>query len=114
MATPEGSPPADDDGRVVRFRPRSGAPGGWRWPRRNLQQSDTPVGDLAKFEQGEPEDDFRHRMKVNVLAFVVIIVLVIVGLWLAGKIADMVQTQDCFLSGRRNCAPIDVRPVERG
>jgi hypothetical protein len=35
-------------------------------------------------------------------------VLVIVGLWLAFSIAEMVKNQDCFLQGRRNCETIVV------
>jgi hypothetical protein len=33
--------------------------------------------------------------------------------WLAIQIADMRKNQDCLLSGRRNCAPIDVKALER-
>jgi len=29
------------------------------------------------------------------------------------QIADMRKNQDCLLSGRRNCAPIDVNAHER-
>ena len=112
MVTPDRSPPTEDEGRIVRFRPR-GAPSGWRWPPPNLQDSDPPVDDLAKFEQSEPEDDYRHRMTVNVLGLVVTILLVVAGIWLADKIAETRATQDCFLSGRRNCTPIEVSPIQR-
>jgi hypothetical protein len=33
--------------------------------------------------------------------------------WLAMQIANMRKNQDCLLSGRRNCAPIDVPALER-
>jgi len=42
------------------------------------------------------------------------LLLVLVGVWLAERIADMRKTQDCFLSGRRNCTPIDAPPIVRG
>jgi hypothetical protein len=112
MVTPDRSPPTDDDGRIVPFRPRAG-PRRWRWPTPTVQHRDPPVGDLAKFEQSEPEDDYRHRMTVNVLGLVVTILLVIAGIWLADKIAATRATQDCFLSGRRNCTPIEVPPIQR-
>lgn len=112
MVTPDRLPPTADEGRIVRFRPR-GALSGWRWLPPNLQDSDPPVGDLAKFEQGEPEDDYRHRMTVNVLGLVVTILLVVAGIWLADKIAETRAAQDCFLSGRRNCTSIEVSPIQR-
>jgi hypothetical protein len=112
MVTPDRSPPTEDEGRIVPFRPRA-APKGWRWPAPKVRPVDPPVTDLAKFEQSEPEDDYRHRMTVNVLGLVVTILLVVAGIWLADKIAETRATQDCFLSGRRNCTPIQVPPVQR-
>jgi len=103
--------PPESDGRVVPFRPR-GAPR-WRWPtpRRPV---DPPVDDLAKYERGESEDDYRHRMRMNVLALAVTVLLAVVGIWIAETIAEMRRNQDCFLTGRLNCAPIQVPPVQRG
>ena len=46
----------------------------------------------------------------NGLAFLVIVVLGGIGIWLASSIAEMRKTQDCVLSGRRNCAQVDVPP----
>ncbi len=107
--------PTDDDHRVVRFRPRGGAPGagaqGWLWPKRNAPPHGPMVEGLAKYEGGEL-DDYRHRMMVNLAALVFTIMLSIAGVWLAIQIAEMRKSQDCVLSGRRNCAPIDVRALE--
>ena len=50
---------------------------------------------------------------MNVLGFLVTIGLVVAGLWLVDKIAEMRKYQDCYLSGRLNCAPIKVPPVVR-
>jgi hypothetical protein len=91
--------PEDQMGRVLPFRgkPRLPVP-----PR--------PVEDLAKYaKDGEP-DDYRQRMINNGLAFLVIVVLGGVGIWLASSIAEMRKTQDCVLSGRRNCAQVDAPP----
>ena len=110
--TPDRPPPKEDESRVLRFRPRR-APGGWRWPKHHGQHSDPPNDDLAKFEQSELEDDYRHRMTVNALGLVVLIFLVIAGVWMADKIAEMRKNQDCVLSGRRNCAQIDAPPIQR-
>jgi hypothetical protein len=40
-------------------------------------------------------------------------VLALAGVWLAIQIADLRKNQDCVLSGRRDCAPIDVNAHER-
>jgi hypothetical protein len=97
----------------VRFRQR-GVPR-WRWPTANIPEQDPPPqDDLGKFERGEGEDDFRQRMRMNAIALVATVVLVIAGVWLADRISEMVKVQDCYLSGRRNCAPIDAGPTRHG
>jgi len=94
-----GDRPSDNESRVVLFpRRRSGAP-----PR-----APSPVADLAKFERGDEPEDYRHRMKVNAAAFVVVVVLIGAGLWLAETMAELRKHEDCVLSGRKNCAPIEV------
>jgi hypothetical protein len=99
----------EEDHRVVPFRPRGG---GWRGPRHTPFAS--PVEGLAKYEGGgEQDDNYRHRMIVNLAALAFTVVLAIAGIWLAIQIADMRKNQDCLLSGRRNCAPIDVKALER-
>ena len=90
---------------MVPFRRRGAAPGG-TYP---AQPPPEEPDDLAKYEGGAAEDDYRHRMMMNVAALAATIVLATAGAWLAITIADMRKTQDCYLSGRRNCTPIDVR-----
>jgi hypothetical protein len=87
--------------RVVSFRR---GPGSARLPSENP----TPVEDLAKYERDESADDYRHRMIVNVVAFAFIVVLIGAGLWLADTMAQMRRNQDCVLSGRRGCTPVEV------
>jgi hypothetical protein len=50
---------------------------------------------------------------MNVLGFLVTVLLIVVGVWLADKIAELRRNQDCYLSGRLNCAPIEVPPSQR-
>ncbi len=98
--------PDDQGGRVVRFRPRGAPPrGGWRWP--PVAEPDSPVDDLAKYERTE-DDDYRHRMTMNLLTLLVAAMLIAGGVWLSTKLIENRNLQDCFLSGRRNCAPIAV------
>src|SRR5262245_63318815 len=55
-----------------------------------------PVEDLAKYEGGgEQDDNYRHRMMVNLTALGVTIALALAGVWLAIQIADMRKNQDC-------------------
>ena len=68
----------------------------------------SPVEDLAKYERGEHSDDYRHRMLVNAAAFVFVAALIGAGLWLADTMAQMRKNQDCVLSGRRGCTPVEV------
>jgi hypothetical protein len=87
--------------QVVSFRRRrSGA--------RTPVTAPPPVEDLSKYEQGPEVDDYRHRMIVNLAAFVFVLALIGAGLWLADTMARMRKNQDCVLSGRRNCSPVEV------
>jgi hypothetical protein len=106
--------PDDQGGRVLRFRPRGAPPrGGWRWPPASAEQ-DSPVDDLAKYERTETSDDYRHRMTMNLLTLLVALMLIAGGVWLTSKLVENRKLQDCFLSGRRNCAPIVLPPRSQG
>ena len=101
----------DDDNRVVPLRPRN-LRASSRPPRR--AQPPDPNEALSKYEGGEErEDTYRHRMIVNLAALAFTVILALAGVWLAMQIADVRKNQDCLLSGRRNCAPIDVHALER-
>ncbi len=64
------------------------------------------VPDMTRFGgSGEPADDFRHRMLVNLAAIAVLVALIAGGVWLAFKLADLRKNQNCALSGGRGCAP---------
>ena len=65
----------------------------------------SPVDDLERYERTGGEDDYRHRMIMNGLGALVLIVLVGGGIWIADTMAQMRKNQDCVLSGRRNCNP---------
>ena len=107
---------ADDEHQVVPFRPRKAAHAGhspYRPPRADDAPA-SPVRDLAQYEsENGREDNYRHRMMVNLAALAFTIALVLAGVWLAIQIADLRKNQDCVLSGRRDCAPIDVNARER-
>jgi hypothetical protein len=110
--TPQRPEPTDDDHRVVPFRSRGGRAIGAA--RRKPPPPDLRVEGLAKYEGGEEQEDtYRHRMVVNLAALAFTIVLALAGVWLAIQIAGLRKNQDCVLSGRRDCAPIDVNVLKR-
>ena len=70
----------------------------------------TAVADLQKYQRAREEEDYRHRMVVNGLALAFCIVLAVAGVWLVNEIAEMKRIQDCVLSGRAGCIPLDIAP----
>ena len=96
--------PHDDRGRVLPFQRQGQA------PPRVPQVPNAPVEDVGKYARSEP-DNYRQRMINNGLAFTFCVVLVVIGVWLANTIAEMRRSQDCVLSGRRNCAQLNVPPA---
>jgi hypothetical protein len=89
----------DDEHRVLKFVPRNSA---------TLPTTPSrPADDLSRYERPRDEaDDFRHRMMANAAAFALTVILIGIGIWLAVSIADLRKTQDCLLTGRRDCARI--------
>jgi len=55
-----------------------------------------------------PTPDSRRRAVIGLL---VVIVLVVGGLLLVRVLQNMSRIQDCAMSGRTNCAPIDAPPA---
>lgn len=84
--------PLDHDRRVVRFRPRRPAVKGSadrNWRARQSPQDPEPdsvVPSLAKFERCEAEDDYQHRMAMNLIVFTVNLLLIALGVWMLGTI----------------------------
>jgi hypothetical protein len=70
----------------------------------------SPVEDLGKYEGNDAPDDYRHRMIMNAATLAVVVFLIVVGLWIANTMAQMRKNQDCVLSGRRGCTPVE-QPV---
>jgi hypothetical protein len=110
---PMTSQPSKDEekGRVLLFRPRTSR--SWSAKLRLRDQPRSPVNDLSKYSRGPEEDDFRHRMAMNLLAFLVLSLIVGCGVWLTGNISEKTRDLDCVLAGRTNCAPIPARPDAR-
>jgi hypothetical protein len=80
---------SDDNHRVLSFRlhrAKVRKTAKWREP---IHDDDPNILlSLGKFERDDREDDFRHRMIVNGLAFVVSLALIVIGVWLADNVSD--------------------------
>jgi hypothetical protein len=94
----------EDKGQVVLFRPRVPRARNDNRPRYDANRS--PIDDVGKYARGSEDDNYRHRMINNVLAFAVLCLIVYCGIWLANTMAQLRKDQDCVLMGRTNCSPI--------
>jgi len=114
----DASQPAAEDGRVITLRARNGLRTGKARrlsvidPRRDpswlTEQPHDEGSGLAAEDEREDDGDRRYRMLSNIVGVALIAILIGTGVWLAHAIADMRKIQDCVLSGRRNCAPIEL------
>lgn len=104
----------DNSASVVKFTPRRHVASSWR-PGGDMAVGPQPetakqprIGTGHRAASTEDGDDYRHRMLMNLAAFAFTVALTAAGIWLALSVADLRQTQDCVLTGRRNCAPVIV------
>jgi hypothetical protein len=101
--------PSSDDSehRILPFRTRGGGPSAQ--PRR-----EPPIEDLARFEHGEESPaEYRNRMIVNIAGLAFVVALVAAAIWLTDTMATMRKNQDCVLSGRTGCSPVDYTVRQR-
>lgn len=109
------SPTADPDDRVVPLR-KSAAYRGQNTGNaadRGPAQGQPPIGDLDRYPQTDETDDYRHRMLTNVAGIAVVALLIVIGIWIADTMASMRKNQDCVLSGRRGCTPVEAPLPQR-
>jgi len=103
---PEEPAEGQEMGRVLRFEPRRGARAR---PPAGPTPGRSPVESVDKYARApDDSEDYRHRMRINAAAIIVVGLLIWCGYWLFDTLAEMRKTQDCILSGRTNCARIDV------
>lgn len=97
----------EDEHRVLKFRPRT------HTSPPSVERAGKFAPDLSRFEQGgESPDEYRHRMVTNAAALGFTALLIGVGVWLAMALADLRNTQDCVLMGRRDCAHISAQKAD--
>jgi hypothetical protein len=108
--SPDRPQPGDETGQVVQLRPRPrpAAQHGGGAARPASPPARPAVEDIGKYERPGEDDDYRHRMIMNVIGFLACAFLIVGGIWIATAIADLRNKQDCVLSGRRNCAQLEM------
>jgi hypothetical protein len=99
-------PTIDGGGTVIRFRPRPGAARRGHDLRARYAPDPSPVRDIDGFECApESDEDYRTRMRVNLVAAVFLVLLMSVGDWVISAILEARQAQECFLHEPGLCAP---------
>jgi hypothetical protein len=67
----------------------------------------------ARNEREPPESREPDPRRKALVGMLVALLLVILGLVLVKVLGDAGRLQDCVMSGRTNCAPIDTAPPQR-
>lgn len=104
-------PPPDRAERVVPLRRPAAVPGGRAGATQSSERP--PVDDLRRFEVPETREEYRQRMVTNAAGLAVIVLLILAGVWIADMMASMRKNQDCVLSGRRGCTPVETPLPQR-
>ena len=93
-----------EPGCVILFRPRHAG------SRQHAKVQ--PVGGAVGLREPrlarEGDDDHRRRRLVHALGLAYCLILAVAGVWLANEFTEMKRMQDCALSGRSRCVPINV------
>ena len=101
-------PQSSSDDRVVPLH-KTAASAGRRLanPQAHISEEQPQIGDLDRYPQSEEADDYRHRMLTNAAGLAVVALLIVAAVWIADTMASMRKNQDCVLSGRRGCTPVE-------
>jgi hypothetical protein len=72
---------------------------------------DTMTEPIPPHTQAPPHPQAPDPRRRALIGLVVVVALVVGGLLLVRALQNMSRIQDCALSGRTNCAPIDAQPA---
>jgi hypothetical protein len=56
------------------------------------------------------EDESDQRRSAALIGLIIILALAIAGVWLVRELREKSRLEDCLMSGRTNCAPIEAPP----
>jgi hypothetical protein len=63
-------------------------------------------------DRSEDGDDGEQRRSAALIGLIIILVLAIAGVVIVRELREKSRLEDCLMSGRHNCAPIEV-PARR-
>jgi hypothetical protein len=64
-------------------------------------------------DEEEDEQDEEDRLTRNLAGLAFTLALVVVGLILVQELGRTARLEDCLMSGRTNCAPVDPNALSR-
>ncbi|HEX3538753.1 MAG TPA: hypothetical protein VHU15_18500 [Stellaceae bacterium] len=94
----------------IQANPNAGAPvaeGVCRSAGRGLAGTTTPRH-FAAMSDDRNDDDGNDSRRRAMIGLVVVAVLVVIGYFLMTTLRQNANLEDCLMSGRHNCAPIEV------
>jgi flagellar biogenesis protein FliO len=66
------------------------------------------VGKPMNNQPRNRDDEADQRRSGALIGLIIILALAIAGVWLVRELREKSQLEDCLMSGRTNCAPIEV------
>ena len=66
-----------------------------------------PSGKLMNHRSQDGDDEADQRRSAALIGLIIILALAIAGVWLVRELREKSQLEDCLMSGRTNCAPIE-------
>jgi hypothetical protein len=95
--------PIDDDRNIIRLRSRGAVVRLESGPYRSVTTDESPVPGITKYEHSD--DNYRHRMLVNLLAVIVTLVLIVAGSWIMTTLMQMtIDSRNCPRRSTSACA----------
>ncbi len=61
---------------------------------------------MASPNEQDPDEDEAQRTTARLAGLALILLLAVIGLYLAQKLRTESNLEDCLMSGRSNCAPV--------
>jgi hypothetical protein len=72
-----------------------------------LSWPDQSVGEPMNHRSEDGDDEGDQRRSAALIGLIIILALAIAGVWLVRELREKSQLEDCLMSGRTNCAPIE-------
>ena len=77
---------------------------------RGYPKFDRCLGKPLNNRSEDREDESDQRRSAALIGLIIILALAIAGVWLVRELREKSRLEDCLMSGRTNCAPIEAPP----